>query len=90
MRILVEVVDRPLNLRGPQYHVGERLILDDEKPSHREVLDAGWVRRLDPPLRRDPVAATAAIAAPPAHKMVDQAPTAKGEASRRLRKERTH
>ena len=44
MRVLVEVIGRPLNLRGPQYAVGERLFLDTSDPRHREVIDAGWVQ----------------------------------------------
>ena len=64
MRVLVEVMGRPLDLRGPLYHVGERLFLDTDNPAHREVLAApGWVRRLDT-MRQ------AALDAPPVDKMV--------------------
>lgn len=66
MRVLVEVVDRPLDLRGPIYHVGERLFLDTNNPQHREVLDTpGWVRRLTPHLPE-----AAALSEPPVDRMV--------------------
>ena len=78
MRVRCEVVGQALNLRGPQYAVGERLFLDPMDPTHREALTAGWVRRLD----LDPTPApqlpdetqTVALAAPPSNKMVIGAP----------------
>ena len=67
--MLVEVVGRDLNLRGPRYRVGERLFLDPTNPQHREAIDNGWVRPVAP--------ATAAPVAPPVDKMIAQAPAAK-------------
>ena len=49
MRVLAEVVGRPLNLRGAIYAVGERLRLETRNEQHREVLANQWVRRIDPP-----------------------------------------
>lgn len=91
MRELVEVVDRPLNLRGPQFAVGERLHLDLDNPRHRECLDRGWVRRVAGvvPGAAPPAPATATTAdvpAPPADRMMrsqdDPAPDGRGRRGR--------
>ena len=70
MRVRVEVVNNTLDLRGPIYHAGERLYLDDADPQHRQAIDQGWVRRL--PLV-DPVPApaqTTAVQSAPVDRMV--------------------
>lgn len=73
MRVRVEVVGRTLYL-PPSYPVGERLFLDTNDPRHKQVLESGWVRRLDPvaPAKVQ----TAALNAAPAHKMVSETDTA--------------
>ena len=89
MRVRVEVVDRPLNLRGPSYRVGERLYLDTDHPGHRTALELGWVRRVDEttpgPVVQSPVT-VAALATPPANKMIETPDVAKGNAWRKLQK----
>lgn len=71
MRVLVEVTGRSLDLRGPIYHVGERLFLDTDDSRHRQVLDTpGWVRRVSP---APPSPQVVALDAPPADKMVTAA-----------------
>lgn len=56
MRTLVEVVDKPLSLRGPRFNVGERIWLDSKDPLHRAVLRAdGWVRKVAQPPDGPPV-----------------------------------
>lgn len=75
MRVLVEVIDRPLSLRGPIYHVGERLFLDTDIPAQRQVLEArGWVRRVEGP------AVASAPPAPPMDRMMRAPVAAKGTA----------
>jgi len=59
--IAAVVAARPLQLQGARYNVGEGIMLDPTNAQHREVLDSGWAL---------PVPATAAVVAPPAHKMV--------------------
>ena len=90
MRVRVEVVDRPLNLRGPSYRVGERLYLDTDHPGHRTALELGWVRRVDDKAA-DPVLSpappvVAAFAAPPANKMIETPDLAKSGAWRKPQK----
>ena len=71
MRVRVEVVGRPLNLRGPQFAVGERLFLDLDNPRHRECLDSNWVRRVDDDASARPATvATTDVPAPPADRML--------------------
>lgn len=71
--VLVEVVNKALNLRGPQYPVGERLFLDPADPVQAAVLahdvstptDLQWVRRVEAPVAvSSPTAAEALPAAP--------------------------
>jgi len=67
-------------LGGARFNLGERLLLDPHNEQHREVLDSGWVRRLDAVALP---AVTAAVTAPTAHKMIDapartKAPSKKG------------
>ena len=95
MRVLVEVIDRPLSLRGPIVYVGERLWLETEDPKHRAVLDApGWVRRVEgPALATLPVSAPTddaevtakAVTEPPVDRMLHEPAVAKaaGKAKRR-------
>lgn len=67
MRVAAEVIGRPLVLPGgARYNVGERIMLDPNDEQHREVIDNGWVRRLD----ESTLARAVAPSAPPAHKMV--------------------
>lgn len=74
MRVRVEVVGRPLYL-PPRYGIGERLFLDTNDPRHRQVMELGYVRRLDP-MAAAPSPETAAVNAAPAHKMVSETDTA--------------
>lgn len=96
MRVLVEVIDKSLSLRGPIVHVGERLWLETEDPKHRAVLDApGWVRRIEgPALATLPASALTAdggdvavkaLAEPPVDRMLHEPVAAKvaGKAKRR-------
>lgn len=91
MRVLVEVVGQALNLRGPQYGVGERLFLDTANLQHREALDRRWVRRLDTHANSEPAdIAVAAVDAPHEDRMVSAAPNKQtsrrdGERGRRHR-----
>lgn len=73
MRVLVEVIGRTLDLRGPVAHVGERVFLDTENPRHAEVLAAdGWVRPVPPQ-----EVAQAAIQTAPVDRMVKEPGVAK-------------
>ena len=70
MRIAAEVIGRPLMLGGARINIGERVLLDPQREQHREVLESGWVRRLDAAAL--PVVTTA-VTAPTAHKMIESA-----------------
>ena len=59
MQVLCEVTGRTLDLRGPLYAVGDRLMLDTDNPLHRDVLahEGDWVRRIETQARPAPPAA---------------------------------
>ena len=80
MRVLVEVVDRALNLRGPVYAVGERLWLDTRNEQHQQVLDQGFVRPVSAgPPSAPPEVVAAALPSAPVDRMVKAPIAAKGK-----------
>lgn len=79
MRVVAEVTGRTLVLPGgARYQVGERIGLDSTNEQHREVLDNGWARRIDP------APAKPIDSAPPVDKMIDSAPVRKAPAHQPL------
>ena len=75
MKVAVQVTGHPLQIGGARYNVGERLWLDPTNEQHREIIDHGWVRRLDEP--GPPPATARVVDAPTADKMVHAAPVRK-------------